>query len=135
MKVIIHNNGILTPRELETIKWVALGKSNYDISRILSLSEQTIANRISLIFKKLDAVNRAHCIAKAIFKGVISIHMIIVAMIVNVPEDIDQKRGERRLVRRRNVIQAIYYQRLLVNPYHIPEPSYQVNSSYGENTV
>ena len=118
MKVTPHNRCNLTPKEFEIVPWIALGKTNHDISRILGSSEQTVANQISSILSKLDASNRAHAVAKAIFKGVISIQVLIMALLVNA-SDIDQRRGARRQSRRRFAIATTATLRI-VDPYYIP---------------
>ena len=119
MKVTPHNKCNLTPKELEIVPWIALGKTNHDISRILGSSEQTIANQISSILSKLDASNRAHIVAKAVFKGIISIQVLVIALLVNA-SDIDQRRGARRQSRRR-IVMATSYAVKIVNSYYIPD--------------
>lgn len=119
MKIKTHNNGILTLKRLKILYWVALGKSNWEISKIENLAEQTVANQVSSIFKILNATNRAHAVAKAVAKGIISIHILILAMIVNA-SDIDQRRGARRQSRRRVAIHTVYTSKI-VSPYYIPE--------------
>ena len=135
MNVITHKNNILTPRQTEVVKWISLGKSNHDISRILSCSEHTVANHCNSIFKRLDAVSRAHAVAKAIFKGIISLQMLFVALILSTPENIEMRRGERRLVRRRNVIYVTHHHKIVGSIYHIPRTWSSLNLDYGENTV
>ena len=119
MKVTPHNKCNLTPKELQIVPWIALGKTNHDISQILGCSEQTIANQISSILSKLDATNRAHIVAKAIFKGIISIHVLIMALIVN-GSDVDMRRGARRQSRRRIVMSTSYSAKTL-DSYYIPD--------------
>ena len=48
----------LTPRELEIMELVKQGLTNKQIARRLGLSEQTIKNHLSSVFKKLGASNR-----------------------------------------------------------------------------
>ena len=119
MEIIPKNQCNLTPKEFEIVPWIALGKTNHDISRILGCSEQTIANQISSILSKLDASNRAHIVAKAIFKGIISIQVLVMALLVNA-SDIDQRRGARRQSRRR-IVMATSYAVKIVNSYYIPD--------------
>lgn len=119
MKVTIHNNGILTLKKLKILYWVALGKSNWEISKIEGLAEQTVANQVSSILKILNATNRAHAVTKAIAKGIISIHVLVLALFVNA-SDIDQRRGARRQSRRRAAMHTVYTSKI-VSPYYIPE--------------
>lgn len=48
----------LTKRELEVLKLIANGCSNRKISEELSISERTVKNHISHIFKKIDVEDR-----------------------------------------------------------------------------
>ena len=118
MKIVTHRK-MLTPRETEVMDLVSQGKSNWDISRILGCSEHTISNHISSILKKLNASNRAHAVAKAIFKGVISINVVIMALFIN-SSDIDIRRGVRRPSRRRFTMITAATMRI-VEPYYIPD--------------
>jgi len=63
----------LSPREQEVLKWVAHGKSSWDISVILGISERTINFHVNSIMQKLDAVTRAHAVAIAFDLGLICI--------------------------------------------------------------
>ena len=53
----------LSDREHEIIHWVRLGKTNYEISMILSISPNTVKNHLKRIFSKLDVSSRAHAVA------------------------------------------------------------------------
>ena len=119
LKITPRNQCNLTPKEFEIVPWIALGKTNHDISRILGCSEQTIANQISSILSKMDASNRAHIVAKAVFNGIISIQVLIMALIVN-GSDIDMRRGARRQSRRR-IVMSTSYSIKVVNLYYIPD--------------
>jgi DNA-binding NarL/FixJ family response regulator len=48
----------LTPREAEILFWVAHGKSNSEIARILALAETTVKKHVSNLLPKLGADNR-----------------------------------------------------------------------------
>ena len=48
----------LTPREAETLLWVAQGKSNGDVASILGMSEKTVKQHMGSIFSKLGVENR-----------------------------------------------------------------------------
>jgi NarL family two-component system response regulator LiaR len=63
----------LTEREAEILCLVARGKSNREIADLLSLSEQTIKNRLSAIYPKLKVANRAEAVACAIRQGLIAL--------------------------------------------------------------
>ena len=49
----------LTTREAEVLSWVARGKTNAEISKILSLRTGTIGKYLERIFVKLGVENRA----------------------------------------------------------------------------
>ena len=69
-----HNNGsALTPKETEVLKWVAQGKSTWEISKILEISERTVKFHVGNILRKLDAVTRTHAVAIALEKGLVKI--------------------------------------------------------------
>jgi len=63
----------LTERETECMKWSALGKSSWEISRILSLSERTVNFHMGNAIRKLDVSNRTHAVAKSIYYRLISL--------------------------------------------------------------
>ncbi len=60
-------------REKEVLNWLKEGKSSWDISEILNVSENTVNFHIKNIMRKLDTINRAQAVAKAIEVGVIDI--------------------------------------------------------------
>ncbi len=62
----------LTPREIECLKWAAEGKSEWEISAILHVSEHTADKHLANVHRKLGAANRAHAVALAIRWGFIS---------------------------------------------------------------
>ncbi|KFD94439.1 bacterial regulatory s, luxR family protein [Vibrio cholerae] len=59
----------LTDREYELLPWLKLGKSNWEISRLLNISERTVKYHLQNIYRKLETHNRTHAIAKAIELG------------------------------------------------------------------
>ncbi len=63
----------LSDRETETLYFVARGKSNKEIADALSLSDQTIKNRLSAIYRKLKVANRAEAVTYSIQRGLISL--------------------------------------------------------------
>jgi LuxR family quorum sensing-dependent transcriptional regulator len=62
----------LTAREQECLKWAALGKSEWEISRILGISEHTSEKHLLSAKAKLGAANRVQAVAEAIRRGYIS---------------------------------------------------------------
>lgn len=63
----------LTRREREVLKWVAHGKSSWDVSIILNISERTVNFHVNSILRKLDAVSRSHAVAIALELGLVDI--------------------------------------------------------------
>lgn len=61
----------LTPREIECLKWAAAGKSEWEISQILGISEHTSEKHLLNAKHKLGAVNRVQAVAEAIRRGCI----------------------------------------------------------------
>jgi LuxR family transcriptional regulator, quorum-sensing system regulator BjaR1 len=61
----------LSRRELQVIQIAAAGKTNWEISRILGVSEETVKATISRASRKLNATNRAHAVATAIAHSLI----------------------------------------------------------------
>ncbi|MCR6502049.1 LuxR family transcriptional regulator [Shinella sp. CPCC 101442] len=62
----------LTPREREVIAWISAGKTDWEISKILGVSEAAIAKHIFNVRMKLGAMNRAHAVAEAFRAGLIT---------------------------------------------------------------
>jgi DNA-binding NarL/FixJ family response regulator len=50
--------GVLTQRQIEVLSWVARGKTNAEIAKILSLKTGTIGKYLERIFPKLGVENR-----------------------------------------------------------------------------
>ncbi|MCK4451532.1 MAG: response regulator transcription factor [Anaerolineae bacterium] len=62
----------LNEQEIEILRLVAQGASNKEIAAALFLSEQTIKNKLSIVFQKFHVNNRAEAVAFAIREGLIS---------------------------------------------------------------
>jgi LuxR family transcriptional regulator, quorum-sensing system regulator CviR len=63
----------LTAKETEVLKWVKQGKSTWDISTILGISERTVKFHVGNILQKLDATTRTHAVAIALEQGLVDI--------------------------------------------------------------
>lgn len=61
----------LTPRERDALAWVAEGKSDWEISVILGVSEATARWHVDNARRKLGAVNRAQAVARMAAAGLI----------------------------------------------------------------
>ena len=61
----------LSPRERECLLWAADGKSDWDISAILGISQKTVEKHLSNCRRKLNAVNRCQAVVRALRFGII----------------------------------------------------------------
>ncbi len=62
----------LTERERECLELAADGQTNDEIAEFLGLTPHTVRFHLGNAFRKLDAVNRAEAIARAIKRGLLS---------------------------------------------------------------
>ena len=60
----------LSERELEVLHWLASGASNREISRQLTIQENTVKRHVYNIFGKLNVRNRTQAALKAHSLGV-----------------------------------------------------------------
>ncbi len=61
-----QQGGSLSAREKEVIRWTAEGKTSHEIGGILGLSDHTVNAYLANAIRKMDCVNRAQLVAKAI---------------------------------------------------------------------
>ncbi|PLX71248.1 MAG: hypothetical protein C0602_02325 [Denitrovibrio sp.] len=61
----------LSDRELSVLTWLKLGKTSWEVAKILNITENTVNFHIKNIKRKLNATNRQHAVAIAIAKGAI----------------------------------------------------------------
>lgn len=64
---------LLTRRELEVLIFVATGMFNKEIAEKMSISERTVKNHISSIFKKIDVADRTQAAVFAIKNNIVDI--------------------------------------------------------------
>lgn len=77
----IHDNqesskktrNIISQREKEVLSWLKEGKSSWDISHILKISERTVNYHVCNIMQKLEAVNRVQAVSIATERGLLAI--------------------------------------------------------------
>jgi LuxR family maltose regulon positive regulatory protein len=62
----------LSPRELEVLQIMALGRTNREIARQLVVSPGTVKAHTSSIYRKLDVANRTEAVARARQLGILS---------------------------------------------------------------
>ena len=63
----------LSPREIDVLQRMAVGKSNKEIGTELFISEGTVKTHIKSIFNKLDVVSRTEAVATANRRGLIQL--------------------------------------------------------------
>ena len=63
----------LTQREKEVLKWASLGKTSWETSAILNISERTVNFHIENARKKLSASSKQHAVIKALINKIINI--------------------------------------------------------------
>jgi LuxR family quorum sensing-dependent transcriptional regulator len=63
----------LTDRERDMLAWAARGKTVADTADILKISEETVETHIRNAMRKLDATNKTHAVAKAIYLSLIDV--------------------------------------------------------------
>jgi DNA-binding NarL/FixJ family response regulator len=63
----------LSPREIDVLQRMAIGKSNKEIGADLFISEGTVKTHIKSIFNKLDVVSRTEAVATATRRGLIQL--------------------------------------------------------------
>jgi LuxR family transcriptional regulator, quorum-sensing system regulator BjaR1 len=56
----------LTPRETDVLQWIAEGKSDWEISKILHVSEHLVDKMARQIRVKFGAANRTQAVAQAL---------------------------------------------------------------------
>jgi LuxR family transcriptional regulator, quorum-sensing system regulator CviR len=63
------SGGLLSDREREVLSWAKAGKTNWEISVILHISERTVKFHVQNAMRKLQASTRAHAVAVALAQG------------------------------------------------------------------
>ena len=63
----------LSTREINVLNLVARGLSNKQIAAKLGISDKTVRNHLSRIFRKLDAGNRTQAVMNAMRIGLLSV--------------------------------------------------------------
>lgn len=64
----------LSPREVTILNWMKNGKTNWEIGKILGVSERTIRFHIESIFSKLEVTSRSQAVATAMEHGLPALH-------------------------------------------------------------
>ena len=61
----------LTKREIECLKWVAAGKTDWEISQFLGLAKSTVHFHVERAKKKLNTKTRAQAVALLVLQGLL----------------------------------------------------------------
>ena len=66
-------NEDLTPREIEVLRQLALGRSNKEIADALFIGDETVKTHVGNVFAKLQVENRAQAIVQALKRGLVAL--------------------------------------------------------------
>ena len=66
----------LSPREKDCLTWTALGKSSWDIGKIMRISENTVNFHVKNAMRKLGTTSRTVAAIKSIQLNLICLHSI-----------------------------------------------------------
>jgi LuxR family quorum sensing-dependent transcriptional regulator len=64
---------LLTKREREVLQWTAVGKTAWEVSQILHISEETVVSHVKSAAAKFDTPNRIATVVAALRRGEISL--------------------------------------------------------------
>ena len=64
---------LLSVRDLEVLRMIRQGKSNFQIGRKLGIAERTVKSHVTAIFMKLNATDRAGAVARGFDLGLLQI--------------------------------------------------------------
>jgi DNA-binding CsgD family transcriptional regulator len=62
----IRIRSLLSEREREVLNWLNHGKTSWDISVILNISERTVNYHVGNIIRKLGVSSRVHAVSEAV---------------------------------------------------------------------
>jgi NarL family two-component system response regulator LiaR len=63
----------LTPREVEVLRHLALGRANKEIAQALSIGEETVKSHVGNVLGKLQVENRSQAIVQALKRGLVKL--------------------------------------------------------------
>jgi DNA-binding CsgD family transcriptional regulator len=66
------NEMLITARELDCLKWMAAGKTAWEASVILGISERTVRFHLNAAREKLNCLTTTQAVAKAVLQRLIS---------------------------------------------------------------
>ena len=62
----------LTTREIEVLRWIAHGKSDWQIGQILNISDKTVNFHVENMKRKCGVATRIQVVVKAVHEGKIA---------------------------------------------------------------
>lgn len=65
-------DAVLSPREIEVLRWAAAGKTSGETSEILGISERTVVFHINNVLAKLNCTNKTAAAVKAVSLGMLN---------------------------------------------------------------
>jgi DNA-binding CsgD family transcriptional regulator len=101
----VNNNGLLTPRETQTLELVAWGKDNEEIAICLGIGRRTAKDYVEHTMHKLHVHKRAHLVTEAFRLGILKFLCVALMLlgtgitIMQRDADIRSQRGRIRAVR------------------------------------
>ena len=63
----------LTPREVDVLRQLALGRANKEIAQALSISEETVKSHVGNVLGKLQVENRSQAIVQALKRRLVKL--------------------------------------------------------------
>lgn len=63
----------LTPREIEVLRHLALGRANKDIASALGISDETVKTHVAHLLAKLQVENRSQALVQALKRGLVTL--------------------------------------------------------------
>ena len=66
-----HYEALLSRREKECLQWAAAGKTIWETSQILKISERAVRLYLDIARHKLDCLNKTQAVAKAVALGIV----------------------------------------------------------------
>jgi DNA-binding CsgD family transcriptional regulator len=61
----------LTDKQLEVLRWIALGKTDWETSAIMGISQRAVRAHLSAIYPKLDVGSKAQAVSRAAGLGLL----------------------------------------------------------------
>lgn len=59
----------LSPRQLEVLRWMAQGKTGWEVAVIMDCSEATVNYHLKQVFRKLNVTNKVQAVSRAMSLG------------------------------------------------------------------